>query len=73
MFNAITEDELLLISANTKARLEAYITTKKVTPHQTASLAGQILKDMGRPSNLIQDLIMMQTLKQLREDNKKGE
>ncbi len=68
MLHPITKDELLHISANTEERIESYIKAKRVTSYQTASLAGQILKDMGRQDNMIQDLIMMQTLEQLREE-----
>lgn len=67
----ITEDELLHISTSNEIRLEAFTKSPKLDRRELASLARAILKDMGRPSNIIQDLIMMQTLKQLREDERK--
>lgn len=65
---AFTERELLLISAQTETRLEAFIHSKQLNMRELASLSRAILREMGRETNMIQDLIMMQALRKLRED-----
>ena len=65
---SITEDELLRISADTETRLTAFVESKWLNMRELASLSRRILKDMGRTGNLIQDLLMMQTLRQVREE-----
>ena len=67
----ITKDELLHISAETNTRLEAFVKAPKLNIGEMASLARKLLEDMARPENLIQNVIMMQTLQQLREDELK--
>ena len=68
MIEKFTETELLMISADTGRRFEAFIKSPKLKMRELTSLSFQILKDMGRPNNMIQDLIMMETLRQLRQD-----
>ena len=65
---SITEDELRRISADTETRLTAFVESKWLNMRELASLSRRILKDMGRTGNLIQDLLMMQTLRQVREE-----
>ena len=67
--NGLTENELLMLSAKTETRLEEFVKAKRVSSYQAASLARDILKEIGRPPNMLQDLIMAQALRGLREES----
>ena len=69
---SFTEDELLHISADTENRLEVFIKSKRLNMRELASLARTIIKEIGRESNMLQDLIMMQALRDLRSQEQAG-
>lgn len=69
--SALTQDELLLISANTEFELRSFIYSKKYDTYKCAKVARLILTDIGRDTNMLQHLIMMQTLKQVRTETLK--
>ncbi len=56
-----------MISANTEEELKAFVKSPRINRITLAKLAGHIIKDMGRQYNLIQEVILMESLRQLRD------
>ncbi len=65
---ALTEEELLSIPTSTLLRLESFVKSPKLDMRELASLSRKIIIDMGRKAGIVQSVIMMQTLRQLREN-----
>ena len=70
---AITEEELLHVSAQTGERFERFVRSKRVNMQELASLSRTILEEMGRETNMVQDLIMMSALRDLRDKERLNE
>ncbi len=52
-------------------KLIAFLKRKKPTMYAKAHLAGEVLKDMGKPTDIVSSVLMMQSLQDLynqRED-----
>ena len=64
----LTEDMLLMVSAQTETELQSLIKGGKPTPREVAELAFKLNREMGMPNELAQGIIMMQTLNQLWKD-----
>ena len=59
------------ITRDTETQLEQLVKQSyNPTPRQLAILAGKILRESGKPTDMCTALIMMQSIRQLREDEK---
>ncbi len=64
-----------IVSRDTEAELEYFVRQVNTpTPRQLAELAGRVLREMGKPTDICSALIMMQSIRQLWIErlNKKG-
>ena len=57
------------LTRDTEAQLEIFVQQPNTpTPRQLATLAGKVLRETGKPTDIWSALIMMQSIRQLWED-----
>ena len=67
---ALTQDELKNISDSTLIHIRLFIKSPHMTTQDTASLATKVLKEIRPQYSSIEHVVMMQTLQQMREDER---